>query len=1212
MAHRSDADLIAHSRNTARYFTETRHISWVLLIGTVVWGIYGYLKMPQRKDPDVPVRIAVALCSWPGAGAEKVEELVARRIEDAMAQNAYVERVTSVSRAGLAVVYVQLEERVREPGKQLDDIKIKIDSITDLPEGAGPINFMKDFGDTAALMLTVASPRVGDVEIALRARDVERAIETIRRRPPPRGGDAAAPRVSVIACVPQSIGPEALARPIGLLVKEATDTGFARDVRPILGTGFIGIDAVVEHDDAAILAFIGRFVQERLHSSEFHPDVWSPAVIRDPRDTRARLAAVAGEKYSYRELDDFTDLIKHTLQTVAQVSKIDRSGVLNEKVYLDYSQERLASYGVQTSRLSQILAARNITTPGGVLEVGGKNLSIDPSGEFKSEKEIGDVLITTTGGGVPVYLRDLVEVTRAYDSPPRFLNFYTYKDAGGRWQRNRAITLAVQMRPGQQIAQFGAGVDQALDDLRPRLPEDLVIARTSDQPLQVTESVDLFMKSLYEAIVLVVLVALVGFWEWRTALLMALSIPLTLAMTFGMMDTLGIDLQQVSIASLIIALGLLVDDPVVAGDAIKRELAAGHPPLIAAWLGPEKLATAIMFATITNIVAYLPLLTISGDTGRFLYSLPIVLACSLIASRIVSMTFIPLLGYYLLRPGRTKEPSIAERRRKGFARFYYRVGGWALDHRWAVLGASILFLLLGGVLASRLKQSFFPKDLSYLSYLDVWLPEDAPLSASEAAARLADGISREVTAEFGRAHPGEDGAPREVLRSLTTFVGGGGPRFWSSISPELQQLNYAQIILEARDKHDTQHLVPVLQAALSAAIPGARVDARELETGAAVGIPVSIRLSGQDISLLRHYAERVKEIFRSIPDSERIRDDWGAENFVVKLQVDPDRANLAGVSNQDIASASVVGMNGYELTKLREGDKQIPVVARLRLEERARLSDVQSLYVYSSQGTQKVPLRQVSTIAYELETANLRRRNHFRTITVSCFPAAGVLPSEIMATARPRLLELQRSLPIGYKMEVGGEEEEQRKGFKNIAIAMTISVTLIFLALVIQFKNAVKPFIVFAAIPYGMVGAFAALYLTGTPFGFMAFLGIASLVGVIVSHVIVLFDFIEEKHAEGEPLREALLDAGIIRLRPVLITVGATVFGLFPLAAHGGPLWEPLCYTQIGGLTLATVVTLLMVPVLYAICVLDLKLVDWRGPREHEAARPCAAKPGGC
>ncbi|PYS95533.1 MAG: AcrB/AcrD/AcrF family protein, partial [Acidobacteria bacterium] len=742
MAHRADADLIAHSRNTARFFTETRHISWVLLIATVAWGVYGYMKMPQRKDPDIPVRVAVALCAWPGAAAEKVEELVARRIEDAMAQNASVQKITSLSRAGLAVVHVELDEGAADPGKQFDDVKMKLDAISDLPSGAGSIDFIKDFGDTAALMLTVASPKVGDIEIALRARDVRRAIEETRgagqtgRGAP--AGSGPGQRVSVVACAPPSINPRALKRPIDLLVRDAASSGFARDVRPVIGPGYIGIDALVEHTDAEILAFINGWIQERLHSSEFHPDLWPPAVIRDPRDTRARLAAVSGDKYSYRELDDFTTLIKYTLQTVPQVSKIDTAGVLKEKIYLEYSQQRLASYGLQPSRLGQILAARNITTPGGVLEIGGKNLNIDPSGEFKSEKEIGDVLITTSSGGAPVYLRDLVDVTRAYDSPPRFLNFYTFKDAAGRWQRTRAITLSVQMRPGQQIGQFGAGVDAALADLRPRLPEDLVIARTSDQPLQVEESVDLFMKSLYEAIVLVVLVALVGFWEWRPALLMALSIPLTLAMTFGMMDMLGIDLQQVSIASLIIALGLLVDDPVVAGDAIKRELAAGRPPVIAAWLGPEKLATAIMFATITNIVAYLPLLTLSGDTGRFLYTLPVVLACSLVASRVVSMTFIPLIGYYLLRPGRKQEPSPEERRTKGFARFYYKVGGWALDHRWQVLAGSILFLMLGGFLAGRLKQSFFPTDLQYLSYIDVWLPEDAPLSSTHAAARRAD------------------------------------------------------------------------------------------------------------------------------------------------------------------------------------------------------------------------------------------------------------------------------------------------------------------------------------------------------------------------------------------------------------------------------------------------------------------------------------------
>src|SRR5262249_25707757 len=333
---------------------------------------------------------------------------------------------------------------------------------------------------------------------------------------------------------------------------------------------------------------------------------------------------------------------------------------------------------------------------GGILESGGKNVSIDPSGEFRSEKEIGDVVVTSSSSGSPVYLRDLVAVIRSYDSPPRYLNFFTRADPSGHWQRNRAISLSVQMRAGEQIGKFGKAVDAALADLKSRLAEPLILARTSDQPLQVEESVHLFINSLYEAIALVVLVSLVGFWEWRSALLMAFSIPITLAMTFGMMHLVGIDLQQVSIASLIIALGLLVDDPVVAGDAIKRSLADGHPPVVAAWLGPTKLATAILYATITNIVAYVPFLLLTRDPDNFLHPLPIVIGCALVASRIVSMTFIPLLGYYLLRPKR--EPSIEERRKSGFAAWYYRVGTAAISNRWKVLAASFLFLAAGGVL----------------------------------------------------------------------------------------------------------------------------------------------------------------------------------------------------------------------------------------------------------------------------------------------------------------------------------------------------------------------------------------------------------------------------------------------------------------------------------------------------------------------------------
>ncbi|HKB12930.1 MAG TPA: efflux RND transporter permease subunit [Vicinamibacterales bacterium] len=1174
MSHgRTDQDIVAHTHNTARFFTEWRHISWVLLAGTVAWGVFGYRNMPQRKDPDIPVRQALALVPWPGASAEKIEQLVTRRVEEKIAENARVDKIESNTRTGLTAVFITLVEGSFDMPKEFDDIKMKLDSIGNLPEGAGPIQFVKDFGDTAALMLTIASPKTGALEIGLRARALREAIETTRRDAADGGGAA---RVTIAHGLPASIEPDVVRPAVDLFVEAGTAGGVLRDARVLQGPGFVAVDAATDADDRAIERFVQTFLRDRLRASEMHPDAWPAIVVRDPADAEARLTAVAGDKYTYRELDDYTDLITRTLKTLPMVSKVTRHGLLDERVFLEYSQERLASYGVSPGTLRDVLSGRNITATGGVLEVGGKNLTIDPSGEFKSERDIGDVLVPTSNGR-SVYLRDLVDVGRGYVSPPSYLNFYGARTAGGEWRRSRAVTLAIQMRAGQKIDEFAKAVDARLAELKSRLPEDLDLARTSDQPRQVAENVSLFMNSLYEAVALVVLVSLIGFWEWRSALLMALSIPITLAMTFGMMYALGIDLQQVSIASLIIALGLLVDDPVVAGDAIKRDLAAGHPPVVAAWLGPTKLATAILFATITNIVAYLPFLILPGDTGTFLYSLPVVIGCSLLASRIVSMTFIPLLSYYLLRP--KAEPTIDERRKSGFAAAYYRIGRMAIAHRWAFLAGAMAFLVAGGGIASRLKSQYFPKDLQYLSYVDVWLPEDAPLSATQLATQEAEAIVREVSGDR--------------LRSLTTFVGGGGPRFWMSASPEQSQLNYAQIIMEVKDKHDTNHLVEPLQHALSERIAGARIDVRLLEVGAPVGIPVAIRIAGEDIPTLRALAESVGDILRSVPTASRVRDNWGPESFAVHLKTDPDRANLAGLTNREVAAASATAMNGTSVSTLREGDKQIPIVARMRMEERAALSDIRSLYVYSMKGRQKVPLESVTSVEYGMQTEKLQRRNQFRTVTISAFPADGVLPSEVLNAAMPGLRALERSLPPGYTLEIGGEYGEQVKGFGNLAVVMLISIAMIFVALVVQFRHAIKPLIVFAAIPFGVVGALAALWVMGAPFGFMAFLGVASLIGVIVSHIIVLFDFIEEKHAEGESLEDALLDAGIMRLRPVLITVAATVIALFPLAAHGGPLWEPMCYTQIGGLSVATFVTLLVVPVIYAIFVKDLKLVKW-------------------
>ena len=379
------------------------------------------------------------------------------------------------------------------------------------------------------------------------------------------------------------------------------------------------------------------------------------------------------------------------------------------------------------------------------------------------------------------------------------------------------------------------------------------------------------------------------------------------------------------------------------------------------------------------------------------------------------------------------------------------------------------------------------------------------------------------------------------------------------------------------------------------------MDVRELENGPPVGVPVAIRLSGDHIPTLRALSGELMGILRRNPYAERVHEDWGNSSLAVHVTIDPDRANQAGLTNADVAVSTAVGLNGLELTSMYYGDQIVPILARLRMEERARLADLRNLYVYSSEGGQKVSLPQIASLSTELRPERIERRNQFRTITVQAFPIGGAIPSEVLAHSWEEIQSFAAGLPPGVRLEIAGEHEEQQEGFAEMTLVLLISVVLIFIALTVQFRSAIKPFIVFGAIPYGFVGAVAGLSLMGLPFGFMGFLGVVSLVGVIVSHVIVLFDFIEEAREKGEGLEEALLDAGIQRLRPVLITVGATVFALVPLAKHGGPLWEPLCYAQIGGLSIATVITLLLVPVFYSITVKDLKLVRWEQETPHPA-----------
>jgi multidrug efflux pump subunit AcrB len=483
----------------------------------------------------------------------------------------------------------------------------------------------------------------------------------------------------------------------------------------------------------------------------------------------------------------------------------------------------------------------------------------------------------------------------------------------------------------------------------------------------------------------------------------------------------------------------------------------------------------------------------------------------------------------------------------------------------------------------------------------VWLPEDSQVSATREVTRQVESLVQRVSEEYAKAHS-EHGHSKEVLSYMTSFIGGGGPRFWQNATPEDRQTNYAQVLLRTKDPHDTTPLLARLQPVLDRQVPGAIIDTRSLETGKSYGIAVQVRVSGEDMRVLQAEAAKLKQIFRDIPVAARVRDDWGEPSPRAVVHVDEDRANLARITNADVASSIKAALYGVTSGTLREGDKQIPIVGRLRVEERAQLSDLRSLYAFSNQGAPPVPLEQVATLSWQSDRPKIKRFDQYRTVTVQCWPAVGHLPSEVISAAMPKLKEFQKQLPAGFIFRFAGEYKEQVSGFQDLTTVLVICVFALYLALLAQFRHAVKPLIVFAAIPYGATGAIISLAIMGQPFGFMAFLGVISLIGVIVSHIIVLFEFIEERREEGEDLELALADAGILRLRPVMITVAATVIALFPLAAHGGPLWEPLCYAQIGGLTIATFVTLGLVPVLYSFVVLDLKLIRWEGKEKMDSA----------
>ncbi len=1160
----------------AQYCVKHRGVTWTALIAVLIWGALSYTKLGQQEDPSISQRIGLLVTQFPGATASKVEELVTKVVERNISELDSVEEITSESRPGLSVLHIKLR-----PGSyayidvQWERLRSKAREAI-LPEGCRPSFVASDFGSTITLLFGVISPPASEAECIARAQLIREQLADLRRDNP------AAPRAAVVAFFPPSIS-LSYRDFIRQRFKTALDaTGMATEVETRQGQSYLLADATTSASREDLQRFIADFIRNVTGTDqEYHPDFGVPILLMGDEDPLPQVRQVAPPRYSYRALADAAETFEDDLKQVESVGKVTRIGIVPETVYLLYSSASAAGYGLAPEAIAKAIADRNAIIPGGTLRAEGQNFPVQLTGEFQREEELLGTVVGIGKAGAPVYLRDLFEVRRMYEAPiPYKVDVFKREQPDGPLSERRAVMVAVEMRVGHIIGDFNEAVQEVTEKLRARLPEGVEIQALSDQPAAVEHRLKHFIRSFMEAVVIVVFVALL-LMDWRSALVVATAIPLTVAMTLGGMHLCGIQLHQISIAALIIALGMLVDDPVVASDAINRELYHREPPERAAWIGPFRMRRAILFGTIINIVAFLPLMLLPGDEGAFVFGIPAVVTMALIASRIVSMTFIPLLGYYLLRGQKGLEEGGELRKIVPFRWIdhglraalpgYRRTLEIALKRPGLVIVLTYGLLVLSFGLTRFFGTQFFPPAERNQMLIDIELPATASLTSMRDTAA-------KVMAQLKQ---------HDEIVSTALFTGGTAPRFFYNVEPRPPANNLAQVLVNTRKQEDVPPLLVKLRAALDQNVAGARCIVKQLEQGPPVGAPIQVRMSGDDLDVLRSLADQGAAAIAAA-GGYHVFDDLGYRTPNISIAIDQDRANSLGISNLHIGQISQSAFGGLRITDIREGDHIIPVVVRLRIEERNEAEKIRALYVHSALN-QPVPFASFADIQVEPEFAIIPHFNQLRTVTVNSYVPAGELASTILARALPALEAIK--MPPGYRLEVAGEDKELKKGQARMGGIIMISLTLIALALVLQFNSASKALVVLLTVPLGLVGAFVGLAVTNSPLGFMALLGIVSLAGVIVSHIIVLSDYIEEARAEGVALKEALVQAGLVRLRAVLVTVLATVGGLLPLFYTGGALWHSLTAVHIFGLLLATALTLILLPVLYYVFCARLKWI---------------------
>lgn len=1198
------------SGGIAQFFVEHREVSWLALIAVLVWGGIAYTKLGQQEDPTIPQRTAMLVTVYPGATASKVEELVTKPLERKISELKSIEEIKSTSRPGISTMTIkQLPGSTATIDQQWDKVRAKIFEVP-LPEGTRQPWLNTDFGNTITLLYGLVSPPITDAECIARANMVRDRLAELRR-------GATSPNHAAVAAFIPAVSQQYGEVLLGRLKTALRTAGLATEVRTAQSHSFVLLDLETSARRADLEKFIADFTRNVFGSDRelYHPDFTQPLLLMGDEDPLPQIRASAPPRYSYRTLELLARDFEDELKQVESVGKVTKVAIVEEAVYLLFSDANLAGYGLTPDMVSGSIGARNAVIPGGTMRTEGRNFPVQLSGEYKTEHDMLGTVVGLSREGAPVYLRDTFEVRRMYESPIPYkvdvlgradaergvhaasaderkgapqstaisAGQATVKRPEGRapeLDSRRAVMIAVEMRDGKIIRYFNEDVKKAVETMKARTPEGIEFRVLSDQPTAVEHRIHHFVKCFVEAVLIVIIVGLF-LMDWRSALVLATAIPLTVAMTLIGMQMLGIPLQQISIAALIIALGVLVDMPVVAADGINRELHNGESRSRAAWLGPLRLRHPIVYGTLINIFAFLPLLMLTGDKGEFMKSLPAVVSMALLAALLVSFTFTPLISYYVLRGQKGFEEGSEVR---SFFLFRYVDLGLAavlpryksllegaLRRPWVTLAIGYALLAASLLLAPYLGSQFFPPAERNQLLVDVDLPTTDSLTSMRATVDKAVAIIKS----------------HEEVTSAAIFTGGTAPRFYYNVEPK-EPANYlSQILVNTRSAHDVMPLLAKLRRELDAGVPGARCVAKELEQGPPVKEPIQIRLSGENLDQLRRLADQTAAALRAA-GGYHVHDDLGLRMPNIQIEIDQDRANSLGLNNRHIGQVAQASFTGLKVTELREGDRLIPVLLRGRIEDRSEAGKLRGLYVQTPDG-KSVPFESFAQMKVQPEFVTIPHYNQLRTVTVKAYAPLGELPSQVLDRARSALAKIK--LDPGYEMKFAGEDKELRQNKAEMSAVMLVSLALICVTMVLQFSSVVKSVVVMLTVPLGLIGAILGLWITGSPLGFMAMLGIVSLAGVMVSHIIVLSDYIEEARAKGLPLEEALVKAGLARLRPVLVTVLAVVGGLIPLFLTGGALWHPLTAVHIVGLLLATVLTLVMLPTLYYVFCARLKFI---------------------